>query len=237
MNRLLACLLLAGTVAASPTLAQSRDALAEVARAFDESALRSGDDNAKPMPVRKWTGPIKLAFSNSSAAPTLVEVSRRGVKTLATEAGLEVIDLGDTGAANYVIHFDENGLRGRAGDCSANGWWNKSRVLYKGQLRINPARVNDVDRCAIHESMHSLGFFSHPHGAVSVLSYVYKAQRSLTPLDKHLIGTLYDRRLAPGTAAAPASQRACRILGERLGAAVADIEAVCRERKGPVPAL
>src|SRR6185436_3440118 len=100
MNRLLACLLLASTVAASPVLAQSREALAEAARAFDESALRSDDDNSRPMPVRKWTGPIKLAFSNPNAAPNLVEISRRGVKTLATEAGLEVIDLGDTSAAN-----------------------------------------------------------------------------------------------------------------------------------------
>ena len=126
MNRLLVCLVLAGTVAASPALAQSREALAEAVRAFDESALRSGDDNAKPMPVRKWTGPIKLAFSNPNAAPNLVEISRRGVKTLAVEADLEIIDLGDTAAANYVIYFDENGLRGRAGDCSANGWWNKN---------------------------------------------------------------------------------------------------------------
>ena len=42
--------------------AQSRDALVEAARAFDEGALRNNDDNAKPMPVRKWTAPIRLAL-------------------------------------------------------------------------------------------------------------------------------------------------------------------------------
>lgn len=99
------------------------------------------------------------------------------------------------------------------------------------------ARNRDVDRCAIHEPMHTLGFNSHPHGAQSVLSYVYKAQRTLTPLDRLLIRTLYDGRLAPGTALAPASQLACRILGERMAAPVVDIDAVCRDRKGPAPAL
>jgi hypothetical protein len=42
--------------------AQSREKLAEAARAFDESALRSNDDNTKPMPVRKWMTPIRLAL-------------------------------------------------------------------------------------------------------------------------------------------------------------------------------
>ena len=48
---------------------QSRDALADAARAFDEAALRADDDNAKPKPVRKWLAPIRLAFANPSAAP------------------------------------------------------------------------------------------------------------------------------------------------------------------------
>jgi hypothetical protein len=56
---------------------QSRDALADAARAFDEAALRADDDNAKPKPVRKWLAPIRLAFANPSAAPALVEISRQ----------------------------------------------------------------------------------------------------------------------------------------------------------------
>jgi hypothetical protein len=219
---------------ASVAAAQSRQALADAARAFDEAALRGQDDNAKPMPIRKWMGPIKLAFANPSAAPALVEITRRSVKLLAGEAGIEVVEVAEAGpAANYVVYFDENGLRGRAGDCSANGWWNGKKVIYKGELRINPVRMRDIDRCAIHEPMHTLGFFSHPHSAVSVLSYVYKAQRTLTPLDKNLIRTLYDPRMTPGMKPAPASELACRILGERMGVAATDIEAVCRDRTGP----
>jgi hypothetical protein len=236
MNRFTACLLLAGSLMPAAATAQSREVLADAARAFDESALRREDDSAKPMPVRKWLAPIRLGFANPTAAPNLVEISRRGVKTLAIEAGIAVVDLTDNDAsANFVVYFDENGLRGRSGDCSANGWSRKNGVLYKGELRINPVRIRDVDRCAIHEPMHAIGFFSHPHAALSVLSYVYKAQRTLTPLDKNLIRTLYDRRLTPGMPATEASPLACRILGERLGTSAADIEAVCRDRKGPMP--
>ncbi len=154
MNRVLACLLLASGLVPATAVAQSRECLVDAARAFDESALRAGDDNARPMPMRKWRTPVRLTFSNPSAAPNLVDLSRKGVRTIAAQ---------------------------------------------------------------------------------SVLSYVQHGQRSLTPLDQHLIHTLYDPRLQPGMAPAPASQLACRILGERLGAAAADIDAVCRDRKGPTP--
>jgi hypothetical protein len=210
--------------------------LAEAARAFDEAALRAGDDNSKPRSVRRWTAPIQLAFANPSAAPALVEITRQGVKVIATEAGIGVSDAAqrDT-TANYVVFFDENGLRAQAGDCSATGWWDNKGAIYKAELRINPVRIRDIDRCAVHEPMHSFGFFSHPHSALSILSYVYKAQRTLTVLDQHLIRTLYDSRMMTGMATVPASRLACRILGERLGASAADVEATCRDRKGPTP--
>ena len=51
---------------------------------------------------------------------------------------------------------------------------------------IQRARATSIGaRCT--SSMHAFGFLSHPHAAVSVLSYVQKAQRSLSPLDKNLI--------------------------------------------------
>ena len=70
--------------------------------------------------------------------------------------------------------------------------------------------------------MHSFGFLSHPHAAPSVLSYVNKGQRSLTPLDADLIHTLYDPRLTAGHDAGrclatglPHPGRAHEILGAR----------------------
>jgi hypothetical protein len=220
-----------------PTHAQSREDLTVAARAFDDAALRLGDDNGRPMPVRKWpkTKPVGIAFDNPSAAPNLVELTRRAVKLEMAEAGLTVVDAekGDK-SGNYVVFFDENGLNGQSGYCWGGSWWNKGFGIIRAELRINPTRIRDIDRCAIHEPMHTLGFSSHPHAALSVLSYVDKGQRTLTPTDLHLIHTLYDDRLPAGTQSAEASQMACRLLGERLGSSAADIAAVCSDRKGPV---
>lgn len=235
MNRLLGCLLLSASFSGIAQ-AQSRETLADAARAFDESALRANDDNAKPMPVRKWMSPIRLAFANPGAAPGLVDMATQGIKTVAAEAGVVVSVLtANDSTANFLVHFDENGLNGKSGYCFGSAWWDKSKVINRGELRLNPTRIRDFDRCAIHEPLHSFGFLSHPHAALSVLSYVNKAQRTLTPLDSDLIHTLYDPRLAPGLLAAPASQLACRILGERMRSSATDIEAVCRDRRGPTP--
>jgi hypothetical protein len=109
-------------------------------------------------------------------------------------------------------------------------------VITRGELRLNPTCIRDFDRCAIHEPMHSFGFLSHPHAAESVLSYVFKGQRTLTELDRYLIRTLYDPQLAPGMATAPASQAACRILAKWLKSPPADADAVCNDRGGPAAA-
>ncbi|MEI7872156.1 MAG: hypothetical protein WCK95_08555 [Alphaproteobacteria bacterium] len=214
-------------------LADARDDLAGAARAFDEAALRLSDDNAKPTSVHKWMAPIRLSFDNPGAAPNLVELTRRSVKAIAAEAGVVVVDLEtrDT-TANFIVYFDENGTNGKSGYCFAQSWW-KSWALSHGELRVNPTRIRDIDRCATHESLHAFGFNSHPHAADSVLSYTYHGRRTLSPLDVNLIHTLYDARLTPGLKPAPASQLACRILGERMGSSPSDIDAVCRDRKGP----
>jgi hypothetical protein len=233
-RRLGCCLLLAHGLAPTDALSQSREALAGAARAFDESALRADDDNSKPMPVRKWTGPIRLTFVNANAASSsLVEESRRGVKTIAAETAITVVDVPNNDpTANFMIHFDENGTLGKPGYCFARAWWTKA-VITKAELRLNPTRIRDFDRCAIHEPLHAFGFLSHPHAADSVLSYVQHGQRRLTALDGHLIHVLYDARLTPGLRPQPASQLACRLLGERLRSSAADIEVVCANRLGP----
>jgi hypothetical protein len=234
MNRLFTLPLLAASVAIGTAHAQSREVLIDAARAFDESALRADDNNAKPMPVRKWMSPITLAFANPGAAPVLVDVATQGIRTIASEAAIAVtVAAANDATANFVVYFDENGLNGKSGYCFGSARWDKSRVIYRGELRLNPTRIRDFDRCAIHEPLHSFGFLSHPHAALSVLSYVNKGQRALTPLDVNLIHTLYDPRLTPGMPPGPASEMACRILGERMRSPAPDIEAVCRDRRGP----
>jgi hypothetical protein len=102
--------------------------------------------------------------------------------------------------------------------------------MSKVELNLNFANIRRIDRCVVHEALHGFGFNSHPHSADSILSYVYN-RSDLTLLDRHLIETLYDRRLRPGMPRTDAAKQACRILGEKMTASAADIEAVCPLRK------
>jgi len=240
-NLVIALVLLtsATTGGAPPAAAQSRDALADAARAFDEAALREKDDNSKPFAAHKWVTPIVFFFENPNQMPNLVAPTQRAVKEEAEMAGIPVTfaGRGDDAAINYRVLFDENGLRinlDSTTSCFTNTWWKDYRI-YKAELRLNPKRVLAFERCVYHEVMQSMGFPSHPHAAVSILSYAQMGLRALTPLDRNLIGTLYDARMQPGTKSTAASRLGCRILGERMGSSTADVEGVCRDRKGPTP--
>lgn len=235
MRQVLVAFVLAASLLRA-ALGQSSEALRAAVHAFDEAALRLNDDNARPALVHKWLQPIKLAFSNASTAPGLVGLTRKGIKTITDEAGLRVSDVdGADKTANFVVLFDENGLNGQSGYCFSSRWGNKSGSITKVELRMNPMRIRDIDRCAIHEPMYSIGFTSHPHAADRVLSCTFHATRTLTVLDKNLIHTLDDTRMTPGMKSGPASHLACRILGEHMGSPQSDMDAVRRDRTGPTP--
>ena len=111
--RLLSLFVAASLVSVQPFAATAggRGELAALSRAFDESALRNDDDdNAKPASVRKWTGPIRLAFSNASRAPGLVETTRKALALVAAETTtITVADVAaDDSSANFIVSFDEN---------------------------------------------------------------------------------------------------------------------------------
>lgn len=232
---ILAVLLSTALPSGVDAIAQTRDDLATAARAFDEGALRSDDNNAKPIAIRKWTAPIRLAFRNPGGAPGLVEPTRQAIRAIAAETGsiaVTDVDTNDT-TANYLVSFDENESPSGKRNCYAQAWW-KAWAINRAELKVNPAQGSGIDVCIIHEALHSFGFLSHPHGADSVLSYVYK-RRALTSTDVHLIHTLYDPRMTTGLQPAAASQLGCRILGARMGSSADDIAAICTDRKGPVP--
>jgi hypothetical protein len=197
---------LAGLVATLPiaAAADGRSELAALSRAFDESVLRNDDDNAKPSSVRKWTGPIRVSFKNAGRAPGLVEPTRKAITAIATEtATITVVDVAaDDATANFTVSFDENESSSGKRNCFARVWY-KSWAINRAELKINPAYGSSIDACIIHEATHAFGLLSHPHGADSVLSYVYK-RRALTPVDVLLIRTVYDSRLKPGMKPVPA---------------------------------
>ncbi len=208
--------------------ATPREDLANAAQAFEEAALRNADDSSLQSVVRKWTGPIRVAVRNPGKAPTLVPLVMRAIRNIADIAGLSVSEVDKETDANFVVFFDENETAGRT-DCHA---WAQGRngVLTHGEIKVNPATRAPVDYCIAHEPMHAFGFLSHPHGADSVLSYVYH-RTALTALDRDMIMVLYDPSMKPGTLPLKASVQGCALMARVMSIGPADAQAVCEARR------
>lgn len=203
--------------------------------AFEQSALRLGDSDERPSRPIKWTTPIFYVATNAAGSPTLERLAWAAAQRIAAIAGvpIEEVPNGDS-RANFFVILTENeapAAPGQAGaqTCYARQWW-KGWKLTKVELYMNFKNFSRIDRCAIHEVLHNFGFMSHPHGADSILSYVFN-RRDLTALDKQLIETLYDPRMTPGLPRADAAKLGCRILGGKIGASAPDIEALCQNRR------
>jgi hypothetical protein len=219
-----AALCAAGIASAAP-----RDELADAVRAFDEAVLRNEDDNSKQSGVRKWTGPIKVAFRNPGMAPALVQPTLKAIRSIADVAGLQVseVESSDPGA-NFVIVFNENENAGKL-NCLASAQL-KNWAIVRADIKINPAFRGRLDNCIIHEALHAFGFLSHPHAADSVLSYVYQ-RPTLTMLDINLIKALYDPALKPGSPPVKATVLGCQLMAKLMSSSAADTQDVCAPAK------
>jgi hypothetical protein len=216
-----AALLASGMAAAGP-----RDELSDAARAFDESVLRDQDDSTRQLALRKWKGPIKLAVRNPSRAPNLVQPAIKAIRTIAEQAKVEVteVEITDSGA-NLVVFFDDNEIYNGQLGCQAKAP-TRNWLIERAEIKISPSFRGQIDNCIIHEALHAFGFYSHPHGVDSVLSYVYK-RTALTRLDIYLIKTLYDPALRPGLAPLQASVQGCRILARLMASSEQDTREIC----------
>lgn len=230
--RRLAAAALAGVFLSVSAMAStaSREELADAAQAFDESVLRIQDDSTRQSSVRKWTGPIKVAVRNPGKAPGLVHPTIKAIRAIAELAKLEVseVELTDPGV-NFVIFFDENELFNGQLGCQSTAP-TRNWVIQRAEIKINPAFRGHIDNCIVHEALHAFGFYSHPHGADSVLSYVYR-RTALTRLDVNLIKTLYDPAMRPGLTPLRASVQACQILARLMDSSAQDTREVCDSRR------
>lgn len=221
--------------ACSAASADTKSELLAASHAFEQSALRLGDSDERLSRPIKWTTPIFYVATNASGSPTLERLAWAAARRIAAIAGVPIEEvLNGDGRANFFVILTENeapAMPGQAGaqTCYALQWW-KAWKLTKVELYINFKNFSRIDRCAIHEVLHNFGFMSHPHGADSILSYVFN-RRDLTALDKQLIETLYDPRMTPGLPRADAAKLGCRIMAAKIGAVASDIEAVCSARR------
>jgi hypothetical protein len=155
------------------------------------------------------------------------------VRNIAAIAGLPMEEVeSDDKRVNVVSKFNDNETAGGVQTCFAQWVRRPDGVIQQVEININFRNWQRIDRCIAHEALHGFGFQSHPHSADSVLSYV-SGRSKLTRVDRLLLQALYDRRLRPGTAPEEASRIACRLLAEKIGAALPDIHAVCDSRTGP----
>jgi len=121
----------------SPSLANDvRGELTTAARAFDESALRLGDDSARAIGVRKWNVAIALRFANASRAPGLVEPTRKAIQSIAGQTPDIAVADAVVDDANFVVRFDENESASGKNGCHANVS-SKSWAISRSELKIN----------------------------------------------------------------------------------------------------
>ncbi len=204
-----------------------------LARAFDEGALRVND--AIPAALAKWTETLYYTPHNGGAQPSIERQVSKALREMAAIAGLNlvVVEPNDK-RANVVARFSENEGPSGSQSCYAQWWRSDDGKITRVELNVNFRSWRGIDRCVVHETFHGFGFQSHAHAADSVLSYV-SGRTSLTQVDRLLLETLYDRRLAAGTEPVAASRTACRILAEKINAAPSDVRVVCDARLGPQP--
>jgi hypothetical protein len=125
MNRFLACLLLAGAVLPAGALAQARETLADAARLRRKRAAPRRRQRQGAQMDR--AGAARLLRSERRAQPDRAVEARRALdRSRGRHRG---DDVENAASANYLVHFDENGVSGKAGYCFARARGDKDRVF------------------------------------------------------------------------------------------------------------
>jgi hypothetical protein len=214
---------------ALPANAGPAEDLARLAKGFEDAALRLQDDSTEVRGIVRWESTIVMAFVNPGIAARQAEGMRKSVREIAAIAGVAVREVDATDpAANFVGKFTDVTVADTRSSCFASTTWQGARIL-RVDLNVGAGLGHRNDRCVVHEVVHGFGFHSHPHGLDSILSYVYNRE-GLTPIDRLLVETLYDKRLKPGMTRAVAAPIACRILAEKTGVSAAVAEPICAAR-------
>ena len=211
---------------ASDTL--SRGSVTDVARAFEDAALRVNDwQPAEPV---RWTRPIFLAIADTGGMRSLGSEIEASVRQMAAVARVSVtrVDANDP-RRNFVVRQADPG--GRAA-CRA-GIYSQAGHITSVEVEIWLGGRGSLSRCINHEVLHGFGLRSHAHAAASILSYKQTRQTQLSAVDLVMLETLYDPRLQPGMNVASATSTACNVIAEKLNVPARDAVASCGGREPP----
>ncbi|MEJ5989773.1 hypothetical protein WG902_07220 [Ramlibacter sp. PS3R-8] len=151
------------------------------------------------MPTRlvRWEQDIKVRITGVNLV-THKQHTLDALRTVAAEAGVQVIDVSDAAdaqeQANLSIDITPNSDLSENQPC-------ETRLDYQTEDRIEAVsmqmRDSDAARCIYHEAMHVMGVRGHPEGN-TVLSYFTGHVEGLQPLDKAMLHAWYSPQVRGG---------------------------------------
>lgn len=150
-----------------------------------------------PTRLVRWDGDLRVRMAGTNVAAHR-EHTLRALRDVASEAGLQVIDVTDrpdaAALANVSIEITPDAMMADSQPC-------ETRLDFKTEARLEAVtmqmRDSDARRCAYHEAMHVLGVRGHPEGD-TVLSYFASQVEGLSPLDRAMLRAWYSPRVRGG---------------------------------------
>lgn len=150
-----------------------------------------------PTRLVRWEQDIKVRVFGVNLA-THKQHTLQAIRDVATEAGVNVIDVSDrpdaAQVANVSIEITPDHMLEENQPCV-------TYLNFQTETRIDSAamqmRNKDAFRCAYHEAMHIMGVRGHPAGK-TVLSYFPTRVDGLFPLDKAMLRAWYSPRMRGG---------------------------------------
>jgi len=195
------------------------------------------DEDKRERGVMKWTGPVEISLRGAGSLPHVAFVqalatARAGLIGLPLRVPPDqhrvgAVDVYVSAVASYWPSFlraANPAERGRVFTCAAAPSV-AGGVIRRSTVRINAGALTPetVRACLVEEIVQSMGLFgevAEPRGTILNDSVGYQG---LGVIDRLLLRTLYDPRLAPGMSSAEAKPVVDAIMGEQLG------HLVCRE--------
>ena len=150
-----------------------------------------------PTRLVRWEQDIKVRVFGVNLA-THKQHTLQAIRDVATEAGVNVIDVSDrpdaAQVANVSIEITPDTALSDAQPC-------ETRLNFRTETTIDSAsmqmRNKDAFRCAYHEAMHIMGVRGHPAGK-TVLSYFPSKVDGLMPLDRVMLRAWYSPKMRGG---------------------------------------
>ncbi|HSV45177.1 MAG TPA: hypothetical protein VLJ58_05235 [Ramlibacter sp.] len=150
-----------------------------------------------PTRIVRWETDLKVRMTGIDLAQHR-EYTMKALRTVATEAGVKLIDVSDQPDAAQVANVN---VEIKPDSALEDNQPCVTYIDFRTETKIDTATIHmrsrDAWRCAYHEAMHLMGVRGHPAGR-TVLSYFPWKVDGLQPLDKVMLRAWYSPRMKGG---------------------------------------